>query len=89
MAESRVEIRYCTQCKFLLRAAWLAQELLATFENELTSVALVPGSGGIFEVRLNGETIFSNKEASRFPEAREIKEAVRDRIAPGRAIGHG
>ena len=47
----RVEIEYCTGCRFLTRAAWLAQELLTTFEDELEEVALVPGSGGILEVR--------------------------------------
>lgn len=84
----RLEIRYCTRCKFLLRAAWLAQELLTTFEGELGEVALVPGTGGVFEVALDGQTLFSNKEAGRFPEAKEIKEMVRDRVAPGRTIGH-
>ena len=84
----RVEIHYCTQCKFGLRAAWLAQELLATFESDIGEVAIVPGTGGIFEVRLNGAVIFSNKAAGRFPETREIKLAVRDRIAPDRKIGH-
>jgi selenoprotein W-related protein len=43
----RVEIEYCTQCRWLLRAAWLAQELLTTFEQELGEVALVPGTGGV------------------------------------------
>ena len=46
----RVEIEYCTQCRWLLRAAWLAQELLTTFEQELGEVALVPGTGGVLEV---------------------------------------
>jgi uncharacterized protein YcaQ len=31
----RVQIHYCTQCRWLLRAAWYAQELLTTFETEL------------------------------------------------------
>ncbi len=88
MPPHRVEIRYCTQCKFLLRAAWLAQELLSTFEKELAEVALVPGAGGIFEVRLDGETIASNSETKRMPEAAEVKRLLRDRIAPGRTIGH-
>jgi hypothetical protein len=39
----RVEIEYCRQCRFLLRAAWLAQELLTTFDTEVHEVALVPG----------------------------------------------
>jgi len=84
----RVEITYCTRCKFLLRAAWLAQELLATFEAELAEVALRPGSGGIFEVRLDGETIASNRDGGAMPDAAEVKRLLRDRIAPGRKIGH-
>lgn len=84
----RVEIAYCTQCRWLLRAAWMAQELLTTFEAELGEVALKPGTGGIFEVRLDGETIFSRKGEERFPESKELKQLIRDRIAPGRDLGH-
>jgi selenoprotein W-related protein len=71
-----------------MRAAWLAQELLTTFEEELGEVALVPGTGGTFVVRLDGETIFSRAEQGRFPEAKELKQAVRDRIAPEKPLGH-
>ncbi len=84
----RVEIEYCTQCRWLMRAAWMAQELLTTFEAELAQVALIPGSGGIFEVRLDGVCIFSRKEQGRFPESKELKQLIRDRIAPGRDLGH-
>jgi len=84
----RVEIRYCTQCRWILRAGWLAQELLSTFDTELGEVALVPGTGGIFEVRLDDELIWSRKEQGRFPEAKELKQLVRDRIAPDRDLGH-
>ena len=88
MDKPRIEIRYCTQCRWLLRAAWMAQELLTTFEKELGEVALVPGEGGIFEVRLDGELIFSRKDRGRFPEAKELKQLVRDRVAPDRDLGH-
>jgi len=84
----RVEIEYCTQCRWLLRAAWLAQELLTTFEQELGEVALVPGTGGVLEVRLDGEVIFSRAREGRFPEPKEPKQAVRDRIAPDKSLGH-
>lgn len=88
-AKPDIEIEYCTGCRWLLRAAWIAQELLGTFEADLAAVRLVPGSeGGIFEVRLNGESIFSRKAEGRFPEAKELKQRVRDRIAPGRDLGH-
>lgn len=86
--QNHLEIEYCTQCRWLLRAAWLAQEILTTFDSDIGRVSLVPGSGGIFEVRLNGEIIFSRKEAGRFPEAKEIKQLVRDRIAPEKSLGH-
>ena len=87
-AKHHVEIEYCTQCRWLLRAAWLAQELLMTFESDIGRVSLVPGSGGIFEVRLGGETLFSRKQAGRFPESKELKHLVRDRIDPQRSLGH-
>ena len=85
---NRVEIEYCTQCRWLLRAAWMAQELLTTFEKDLAEVALKPVTGGVFEVRLNGETIFSRKASGRFPEAKELKQLMRDIVAPGRDLGH-
>ena len=84
----RLEIHYCTQCRWLLRAAWFAQELLTTFESDLGEVALVPGTGGIFEVRVDGDTIWSRKAAGRFPELKELKQLVRDRVAPGKELGH-
>lgn len=84
----RIEIEYCTGCRWLLRAGWTAQELLTTFEAELGEVALVPGSGGVFEVRLDGETLWSRKAMSRFPEIKELKQLVRDRIAPDKPLGH-
>ncbi len=88
MAAPQVEIEYCRQCRWLLRAAWLAQELLTTFEAELGGVTLVPGQGGVFEVRLQGEVVFSRRAEGRFPELREIKQRIRDRVAPGRSLGH-
>ena len=83
----RVEIEYCTQCRWLLRAAWTAQELLTTFPRELGEVALVPGVGGVFEVRLDNETLWS-RAASGFPDRAALKRLVRDRVAPDRSLGH-
>lgn len=84
----RVEIRYCTRCRWLLRAAWYAQELLTTFEQELDEVALVPGDGGIFEVRVGGERIWSRADDGGFPDVPELKRRVRDRVAPDKPLGH-
>jgi selenoprotein W-related protein len=83
-----VAIRYCTQCRFVLRATWLAQELLMTFGEGLGELALLPGSGGVFEVYLDGELLFSRQREGRFPESKELKQLVRDRIAPSMDLGH-
>lgn len=83
-----VTITYCTQCRWLLRAGWTAQELLVTFEEELGGVTLIPGSGGIFEVRAADQIIWSRKDEGRFPELKELKQRLRDQIAPDRALGH-
>ena len=72
----------------MLRAAWMAQELLTTFESDLSEVALQPGSGGVFEIRVDSETVWSRKGEGRFPEMKELKQRVRDRIAPERSLGH-
>jgi selenoprotein W-related protein len=84
-----VRIRYCTGCRWLLRAAWLAQELLNTFEKELVEVTLIPdATGGVFDVHIDDQLIWSRAEQQRFPEPKEIKQAVRDIVAPGRDLGH-
>jgi selenoprotein W-related protein len=84
----RVEIEYCTQCRWLLRAAWMAQELLTTFQTELGEVALLPGTGGIFEIRVGDVAVWSRRAEGRFPEVKELKQRVRDVVAPGRSLGH-
>jgi len=86
--KGRVEIRYCTQCRWLLRAAWMGQELLTTFEQEIGELALVPGSGGVFEVRVEDDLVWSRERDGGFPEIKVLKQRVRDRIAPGRDLGH-
>lgn len=83
-----IVIRYCTQCRWLLRAAWMAQELLTTFEQEITELMLRPGTGGVFEVTANGKLVWSRKQAGRFPEITELKQRIRDVIAPDKELGH-
>ena len=88
-AKPNVEITDCRLCGWGLRAGWMAQELLVTFAAEIGSVTLTPdATGGVFDVSVDGEMIWSRKEHGRFPEMREVKQLVRDRIAPGRALGH-
>ena len=81
-------ITYCTQCNWLLRAAWIEQELLTTFGTDLGSVTLVPGTGGIFEIALDDELLWERKRDGGFPDIRVLKQTVRDRIDTTRDLGH-
>jgi selenoprotein W-related protein len=85
---NRIEIDYCPKCRWLLRAAWYAQELLTSFEDELGEVALRPAPSGVFVIRLNGEVLADRKRDGAFPDIAPLKRTVRDRIAPDRALGH-
>lgn len=87
-SKPRIAITYCRQCQWLLRAAWMAQELLSTFSLELGEVTLIPGTGGIFQIRLDDVLIWDRKSDGGFPDIKLLKQMVRDRIDPDRDLGH-
>ncbi|WP_448951798.1 SelT/SelW/SelH family protein [Labrys neptuniae] len=83
-----VTIVYCRQCQWLLRAAWMAQELLSTFSEDLGEVTLVPATGGAFLVLYEDQEIWERKRDGGFPDAKVLKQLVRDRLDPDRNLGH-
>ena len=84
-----VTIEYCPKCHWLLRAAYMAQELLTTFADELYGVTLQPSeTGGHYSISIGDEIIFDRKTYGGFPEIKEIKQHVRDHISPGKDLGH-
>jgi selenoprotein W-related protein len=87
-AKPRITIAYCTQCQWLLRSAWMAQELLSTFGADLGEVALVPGTGGVFQIAYDGDVLWDRKRDGGFPDAKTLKQRVRDRLDPARDLGH-
>jgi len=87
--KSKITIEYCPKCRWLMRSAWLAQELLTTFEDDLLEVSLRPSEvEGRFHVILDDQPIFDRKHEGHFPEAKELKQIVRDIICPERSLGH-
>lgn len=88
MAGPRIAITYCSQCNWMLRATWMAQELLTTFGQDLGEVALVPGTGGIFIITVDGVPVWDRKTDGGFPEAKALKQRVRDIAWPERDLGH-
>ena len=87
-SKSNIEIEYCIQCRWMLRASWMCQELLTAFESNISQCSLIPGTGGIFEVRVDGKSVWSLKHERRFPQPKELKQRVRDQVAPELNLGH-
>lgn len=85
----QVSIEYCPKCGWLLRAAYMAQELLTTFGEEIGGVLLRPSEvSGRYTVFVDDQPVFDRKKEGRFPEVKELKQLVRDRVAPGKSLGH-
>jgi selenoprotein W-related protein len=72
----RLEIEFCMTCRFQGRALWLARELIDARADLADEIVLIPSSGGIFAVRYDGATVFDYASAGRFPEPKEVREAV-------------
>lgn len=84
-----VTIEYCPKCGWMLRAAYMAQEFLTTFADELKSVTLLPSeTGGRYTVFVDGSQLYDRKESGHFLEIKEMKQLLRNKIAPGKDLGH-
>ncbi|MFC3032662.1 SelT/SelW/SelH family protein [Pseudoalteromonas fenneropenaei] len=84
----KITIHYCVLCQWLLRAGWLAQELLSTFSDDLAEVAIAPASKGVFKIFYNDTQIWCREADGGFPEAKVLKRRVRDLLDPERNLGH-
>ncbi|NJM15972.1 MAG: SelT/SelW/SelH family protein [Bacteroidales bacterium] len=85
---NKLIIKYCPKCGWLMRSAWMAQELMHTFASELHAVELAKGPSGHFSIHLNQQEIWNRESNGGFPEITQLKQRVRDIIAPGRHLGH-
>ncbi|GGK59965.1 SelT/SelW/SelH family protein [Rufibacter glacialis] len=84
-----LSIEYCPKCGWMLRAAYMAQELLTTFTDEVKGVLLEPSeTSGTYLIKINDQIIFDRRAAGRFPEIKELKQLVRDQVAPEKSLGH-
>ena len=86
--KAAITINYCSQCNWMLRASWMAQELLHTFSTDIGSVTLVPGTGGIFTITVDDVQIWDRKQDEGFPDAAELKRRGRDICCPEKSLGH-
>lgn len=89
MKKPIITIEYCPKCNWLMRAAYMAQEILTTFADEVGGVTIQPSEvGGRYTISTSDSVIFDRKEAKGFLEIKEIKQLIRDVIAPEKKLGH-
>ncbi len=74
-------IEYCTGWGYIGRAVALTRSILNEQKNNISELTLIPSSGGVFEVTLNDQLLFSKKELDRFPEKDEVEGIVKDKLA--------
>ncbi len=84
-----IEIEYCPKCGWMLRAAYMAQELLTTFTDDVKGVMLIPSTiSGRYSISINTQIVFDRKKEGKFPEIKELKQLIRDIVNPGKDLGH-
>ncbi|WP_422766850.1 SelT/SelW/SelH family protein [Photobacterium leiognathi subsp. mandapamensis] len=88
MDKAIIDIYYCRQCNWMLRSTWMTQELLHTFSEEIQTISLHPDTGGRFEIHCNDQLIWERKADNGFPDAKQLKQRIRDVIDPERDLGH-
>ncbi len=89
MPKPVVVIEYCPKCHWLLRASYMSQELLTTFEAELGGALLKPSEvAGRYTIFIDDALIFDRKREGHFPEIKQLKQLVRDIVSPGKSLGH-
>ena len=58
----QITIEYCPKCNWMMRAAWIAQELLVTFEEEIELMSLKPSpSSGSFIIWIGDKSVYDRK----------------------------
>jgi selenoprotein W-related protein len=58
----------------------MTEELLAEFEPHIASWKLIPSKGGVFELTVNGELLFSKKKLGRHAEIDEIRKLLKAKV---------
>jgi selenoprotein W-related protein len=58
----------------------LAAKLLTEFKQKIKNFTLVPSGGGAFEVKVNGELIYSKLKTGSFPDEDAILSEVGGRL---------
>ena len=84
-----IEIEYGAASGYFREAVGVMQEVMREHDYDVDSFTFVVGREGKFDVRIDGELVFSKQKSGRFPGTEEIKSAIRARLADGRGMTYG
>ncbi len=54
----------------------MAEKLLRMHKTKLSGLELIPSGGGVFEIKIDDQPVFSKKELGRFPEEGEVEKKL-------------
>jgi selenoprotein W-related protein len=57
----------------------LTSQVLTALKNKIREFTLVPGTGGCFEIQVNGETLYSKLKTGQFPDENWVVEQLKKR----------
>ena len=69
----KVSIEYCTSWGYLNQALSLRESIEKQFG---VKAELIKGMGGVFEVSVNDNLLYSKKDLGRFPNENEIEDLI-------------
>jgi selenoprotein W-related protein len=58
----------------------LTDEILSEYEFQIAGWTIIPSRGGVFEVTIDGELVFSKKQLDRHAEPGEIKKIIEAKL---------
>lgn len=67
-----IEITYCVPCSLREKALAVAEAVISAYENQIDTLTLITGTGGVFDVKVNDELIYSKAETGAVPTQQQI-----------------
>ena len=78
-----IDIEYGAMSGYFGEAVRVMQDVMRTHDYDIRSFKFVLGEEGKFDVRIDGDLVFSGRESGRFPSDYEIESAIKARLAEG------
>ena len=68
----KIKLEFCIVWNYTPRAVSTVEDILEKYGKDVTSIDLIPGTGGVFELYIDGVLIYSKLETGRHTNEGEI-----------------